>query len=501
MDVSCSQCGTEYEFDETLVSDVGTTVKCQQCGYVFKVFRTTDGSQAGHVAPWTVRLPSGILETVKSMRDLQRGITEGHFPETAEITRSGSAWKRLGDIAELETFFAAAAASLSQAAPLNLAAPGRVTPPPPFSRAPSVAPPRPSAPVRGPSRTPTLRPSAIVPAPSVPVPLNPLPAQSKITVPEFAESELPRGVASPAHDDVDAPTNRLPSSTAQPPHENIWDTQTTSFNDEETVVGGGAGASPSRGLYVDDDDAEAEPPRVERTNPLWYSIGGLAVGLGIAAVAMSVMGKQSAKEPEKKAPNAIAASAPTLAPQPPAEPSRAAEAQVIATTPDPVVAAPATARAALVAQPVAQPVARAAAVAVATPTQRPSSEAPAAGPAPAHDFDYYVEHGRSLMESGNARGARPLFEAALRLKPNDPAALVGLGWVAANSEHFNEAIDHFRAAQDGNSEAFIGLGQVYRSLGRKDDALQAYRNYLSKSASGTYAAMARTWIERLSENP
>ena len=50
MDVTCERCGTEYEFDETLVSERGTTVKCTNCGHLFNlsvlsiVVRTSAGS-------------------------------------------------------------------------------------------------------------------------------------------------------------------------------------------------------------------------------------------------------------------------------------------------------------------------------------------------------------------------------------------------------------------------------------------------------------------------
>ena len=32
MDVTCERCGTEYDFDDALVSERGTTVKCTNCG-------------------------------------------------------------------------------------------------------------------------------------------------------------------------------------------------------------------------------------------------------------------------------------------------------------------------------------------------------------------------------------------------------------------------------------------------------------------------------------
>ena len=39
MYVQCERCKTEYDFDDALVSERGTTVKCTQCGHQFKVRR------------------------------------------------------------------------------------------------------------------------------------------------------------------------------------------------------------------------------------------------------------------------------------------------------------------------------------------------------------------------------------------------------------------------------------------------------------------------------
>ena len=41
MYVQCERCKTEYDFDDALVSERGTTVKCTQCGHQFKVRRAT----------------------------------------------------------------------------------------------------------------------------------------------------------------------------------------------------------------------------------------------------------------------------------------------------------------------------------------------------------------------------------------------------------------------------------------------------------------------------
>ncbi len=137
MDVTCERCGTEYEFDETLVSDRGTTVKCTNCGHLFKVFRP--GSEPNAAPPessrsWTLETTGGGTQQIASLKELQRLITAGEVTADDRISRAGDGQKRLGDIAELATFFAAAK-------------PKSVRPPPPSARpAAPAAPPRPPGP-------------------------------------------------------------------------------------------------------------------------------------------------------------------------------------------------------------------------------------------------------------------------------------------------------------------------------------------------------------------
>ncbi len=87
MDVTCERCGTEYEFDETLVSDRGTTVKCTNCGHLFKVY--PPGAEPGSSdRAWIVRKKSGGTEKLGSLRELQQRITEGKVDEDDELSSS-----------------------------------------------------------------------------------------------------------------------------------------------------------------------------------------------------------------------------------------------------------------------------------------------------------------------------------------------------------------------------------------------------------------------------
>jgi predicted Zn finger-like uncharacterized protein len=109
MDVTCDRCGTEYEFEEALVSTRGTTVKCTDCGHLFKVYKPQAPAEADAARnPWTIRRNDGSIHRLSSLADLTRLIEEGAFGQDDELSRTSKAWKRLGNIEELSVFFARA---------------------------------------------------------------------------------------------------------------------------------------------------------------------------------------------------------------------------------------------------------------------------------------------------------------------------------------------------------------------------------------------------------
>ena len=77
MDVTCERCGTEYEFDETLLSGRGTSVKCTNCGHVFKVYPKGNTDTDRTTSTWRLRLKSGASDAIDSLRELQRRISSG----------------------------------------------------------------------------------------------------------------------------------------------------------------------------------------------------------------------------------------------------------------------------------------------------------------------------------------------------------------------------------------------------------------------------------------
>lgn len=161
MDVRCEKCQTEYELDESRLKPGGVTVKCTNCGHMFKIRKranTNVGIPATTPAPtpvvaapppepartkpvskqqtppampqpragshsdapmgitdtpsgpnsqrqWLVRLENGETRTCSELATLQQWIVAGAVSRESLISRSGKTWKRLGDIAELSQYF------------------------------------------------------------------------------------------------------------------------------------------------------------------------------------------------------------------------------------------------------------------------------------------------------------------------------------------------------------------------------------------------------------
>ena len=112
MDVVCDRCRAEYEFDDALVSERGTTVKCTNCGHQFKIYRPA--SHPDGVRSWSLRRPDGTVIPFDSLAVLQKWILEGRVSKMDEICRGSEPWKPLGAIAELESFFSTAEIRASQ---------------------------------------------------------------------------------------------------------------------------------------------------------------------------------------------------------------------------------------------------------------------------------------------------------------------------------------------------------------------------------------------------
>ena len=102
MYVQCERCKSEYEFDDALVSERGTTVKCTHCAHQFKVRSNADRSTLDR---WVVKTVSGRDVVFTSLRELQKAIVAGQLSLQDSLARGSAPARLLGSIAELAPFF------------------------------------------------------------------------------------------------------------------------------------------------------------------------------------------------------------------------------------------------------------------------------------------------------------------------------------------------------------------------------------------------------------
>jgi len=106
MDVICDRCKAEYEFDEALLGDKGTTVKCSACGHVFRVLPPNRDASRSQLK---LRLhKDGSVKSLGSLRELQQRIRAGEVSLDDELGRDGFPFRLLRDVPELKNFFMSA---------------------------------------------------------------------------------------------------------------------------------------------------------------------------------------------------------------------------------------------------------------------------------------------------------------------------------------------------------------------------------------------------------
>jgi predicted Zn finger-like uncharacterized protein len=225
MDVTCPRCQTDYEFDDALVSERGTTVKCTNCGHQFRVFRNRGAAAAtADVEIWRIDKRDGQMLELRSLVELQRAIRAGRVGRQDLLRRGDGAPRRVGDIPELEPFFPAARAEGSSGPhtmPLPALGDRPVTATPAWGHA--IAPPEPSAARRPPSIPPPLKPPSVPPPPRVPVTVHTTPRPIAPDAPPLGfepRDERPEQRVSFDEIAAEPPTHRRPDLTGpsmQPP--------------------------------------------------------------------------------------------------------------------------------------------------------------------------------------------------------------------------------------------------------------------------------------------
>jgi predicted Zn finger-like uncharacterized protein len=138
MDVRCERCRAQYVVVDARVTEAGVNVACVQCGHAFLLRKKTlaitvplKGAEAESPTPiadlapqagapetrapepaersqWRLRQAGGAVFPFRELSTLQRWIVERKASREDEVAAAGEgeSWRRLGEIPELQSFFA-----------------------------------------------------------------------------------------------------------------------------------------------------------------------------------------------------------------------------------------------------------------------------------------------------------------------------------------------------------------------------------------------------------
>lgn len=115
--------------------------------------------------------------------------------------------------------------------------------------------------------------------------------------------------------------------------------------------------------------------------------------------------------------------------------------------------------------------------------------------------EFYIELAAVWVRVNQAKKAIPLYEKAVRLKPDSFAALFGLVTALEASGRQQEALraaGRALAVAPANALLWQELGQVYMKLGRTDDALIALQKsrQLNPEVPQTHELLGALWMQR-----
>lgn len=475
MDVRCERCRAQYVFDDAQVTEAGLTVKCSNCGHLFKVKKKAlvvtvpvkpgedagppviatsapsapegpppatgaapSGPPAGASLPpekreWRVRQANGNVFTFKELTTLQKWIVERKVARDDEISLSGDQWKRLGNIAELSTFFQVVeAAERGQPGPL-------------------------------PALTPLPMPPSGYPGTGA-YPLGYPPGYPPPGYPGTTPIPFPPGAAPPVSGSIQVNVGAPPGAAweSQPP------AAPRAAAPEPAWTSGGRRALPDTEL--DDEDLKAVKGSGGKVALLVIL---LALGGGAAAWYL---------KPE------WLVSLGLKAPPPPPPPPPVAQAPVPAKPPPPPAPTPAP-----------EPPREEPPPPVAEKAPEMVKEPPKAQP---KGVKQLLAEAERLRERGKVEKALDLYGRVADLQPDNPEALAGRGWCYLDLSQYPPAEASFQAAlaeDPTHAEALLGLAETYRYQGRRAEAVGYYQKYLAAHPDGEDAVAARNALGQLKE--
>lgn len=469
MDVRCERCKTQYDLDDSRISETGVTVQCTTCHHVFVVKKKAlvvtvpvkpgqepqaskaplgDAQPAAPAGPppglrpvsppmgtappvatasspeplaqpllpaagsreWRLRQPSGNTFTFKDLTTLQKWIVERKVSRDDEITLTGETWKRLGDIAELATFFqvvdeaqkaAVLQAQLGMAAGATLRPGSQGTVPP---ATPSAQPPA----ERKGNRLGALLVLLLV-------------LLGGGALGYYYLMVMPR----PEDEALRAEAARLEAERREKERqEQIRATQAAAGAQLQMDAGSTAGPSQDGG----------QPAEVPGAGDGGAMDGGAMEDAGVAQDAGTGIALDAGAGDAGLPPDA--------------------------------------------------------------------GTAGVKRPAPVRDFDYYMTQGNRLRERERSEAALDAYAEAAELEPDRAEPYSGRGMAYLDLGDTQQAETEFKQALKNNAnygEAIIGLAETYRSRGKKAEAIRYYERYLEILPNGPEASVARSAIERLKE--
>jgi tetratricopeptide (TPR) repeat protein len=145
----------------------------------------------------------------------------------------------------------------------------------------------------------------------------------------------------------------------------------------------------------------------------------------------------------------------------------------------------------------------------APPAEAPAPAEPAkhvaaavAPEAKGRSYEQLVSEGDHALENGQTGKAQKLYDDALKQQPNGVAALTGSAYVLMDRRRPLAAIGVFKQVLNNAphyAPALFGLGEAYRGQGDAAQAIDAYKQYLEQSPTGSDAPAARRQIKDLGE--
>ncbi|MFN0063292.1 MAG: tetratricopeptide repeat protein [Myxococcaceae bacterium] len=467
MDVRCDHCKTEYELDNARITEAGVSVKCAQCGHVFRVRKKTmlvteslapgDPELASTLTEgergreWQLRQKDKIV-LIRELSTLQRWIVERKALADDELSLTGDVWKKLESIPELAPFFAVVELARGRelegaglASSLDMALPGS----------------RPDMP----RRTVSAELNLMMPSESAR-----LGSQTPLTLARRATGEFP----------ITPQTASTPVQIAS-----------QKSGSAKWVLGGILMAFVT-GAYIYGGVLQRPMPSLaSRVSDAWAKLKGepSPASAEPGASTPSVGHPMAAQPTPSLAPPA---GSPALLAKPPPSPADL----------HPSIPAPVAFPSEPPAPPEPAPVAKTPEPAVPTAAQ-PLPEAPvsvAAKQQPPKTFEAHLMMGHRLRARERLEPALAAYDKALQLRPGNADALTGKGLVLLDLENLRDAEDSFLGALKANPtslDALMGLAETYRAQGRKADAVRYYEQYLSLAPDGPEAPVARSAIQKL----